>query len=101
LLFGDHNGATAATTTAAIATVATAMAAAVATAVATAVAAATAIAAAARAATVMTEGQSLALTAAQQGDSNQSEKHRQTKNNNTVHPRILQKYLQVPVSGKY
>jgi bisphosphoglycerate-independent phosphoglycerate mutase (AlkP superfamily) len=66
-----------------MATVATAMAA-----VATAVAAiATAIAAIAAA--VMTEGHHLAVTA-DEGDANNREKHRQPKNNNTVHPQILQ-----------
>jgi acetyl-CoA acetyltransferase len=71
------------------------MATAVATAMATAVAAvATAMAAIAAAiatvaAAVMTERHHLAVTA-DEGDSNDREKHRQTKNNDTVHPQILQ-----------
>lgn len=45
----------------------------------------------------MTKGHYLAVTA-QEGDSDDREKHRKTKNNNTVHPQILQNNLQVPVS---
>ena len=37
----------------------------------------------------MTEGHHLAVTA-DEGDSNDREEHRQTKNNDTVHPQILQ-----------
>jgi hypothetical protein len=105
---GSSVSATAATTTIAAAaiaaTVATMMASVATAAIATAVmatglammASATA-AACTTAATAATkdEGRSLALTA-DEGDTNQGEKHRQTKNNNTVHPRILQNYLQVP-----
>lgn len=46
----------------------------------------------------MAEGQSLALTA-HEGNANQREKQRETEHNDTIHPQILQKYLQVPVSG--
>jgi hypothetical protein len=58
------------------------------------VAAAVAAAATIAAATVTTgetakEGRRLVLTA-HEGDSNQREKHRDTQNNDTVHPRILQ-----------
>jgi len=41
------------------------------------------------AAAMMTEGHHFAVTA-HEGDSNDREEHRQTKNNNTVHPQILQ-----------
>jgi hypothetical protein len=51
------------------------------------------------AATTEQEGRSLLLTA-HEGDSNQREKHRESKNNNTVHPRILQ-LLTGTVSGNY
>jgi opacity protein-like surface antigen len=61
--------------------------------------AATVATAAAAAAAAEDKGRSLVLTA-HQGDSNQREKHRETKNNNTVHPRILQ-LLTGTVSGKY
>jgi len=82
--------AAAASAVAAIAAVAAmTLVAAVATAVAAVAAAVATIAAAARAALAMAEGHGLAVTA-QEGDSNDREKHSQTKNNNTVHPRILQ-----------
>jgi predicted metal-binding membrane protein len=45
------------------------------------------------------KGRSLVFTA-HQGDSNQREKHRESKNNNSVHPRILQ-LLTGTVSGNY
>jgi hypothetical protein len=54
---------------------------------------------AAIAATVMTKGHRLAVTA-HQGDANDREEHGQTKNNNTVHPQILQ-LLTGTVSGNY
>jgi hypothetical protein len=50
------------------------------------------------AATTKDEGGSLVFTA-DEGDSNQGEKQRQSKNNNTVHPQILQ-LLTGTVSGK-
>src|SRR5262249_20680434 len=55
------------------------------------VAAMTTVAATAGIATAaaVTEGNCLAIST-DQGDANQSEKQRQTQNNNTVHPRILQ-----------
>ena len=98
----DHNG-----TTAAAIAAAAAVAAAVATAVATAVAATVVVTtvAAARAAAIavaaaaMTEGQSLVLTA-HEGDSDQCEKDRNTQNDDTIHPQILQ-LLTGTVSGKY
>ena len=110
LLGGLHIAATAATAAAAAAvstTAATTAIAAVATAVATiammastvACMATTVAAAASAAAAAENEGRSLVLTA-HQGDSDQREKHRETKNNNTVHPRILQ-LLTGTVSGKY
>jgi hypothetical protein len=112
LLFHRSSGvsATAASTTIASAiaavAVATAVAAAMAaiTVVSTAAVAAVAIAAIAIAAiaataTTMTEGHRLVVTA-QEGDTNDCEKDRKTKHNNTVHSQILQKYLQVPVSQK-
>ena len=93
----------AAVTTAAAVAVATAvaammasMAAAMAATVASAVAAVAAIAAT----TAMTEGHRLVVTA-QEGDTDDREENRETKNNNTVHSQILQKYLQVPVSQNY
>jgi hypothetical protein len=92
LLRGLDLTTTAAAAIAAVAAMATAVAtamAAVATAMAAAAVAAAVAAAAAIAAAVMTKGHYLAV-AAQQGDSDDREKHRKTKNNNTVHPRILQ-----------
>jgi hypothetical protein len=79
---------------AAVATVAAAGAAAVATmpamaTVATTVAIAAAVAAAEK------SGRGLVLTA-HKGDTNQREENRDTQNNNAVHPRILQFFLQVP-----
>jgi hypothetical protein len=84
----------ASTTVAAIATatIAATMAAMMATMMATTTAAsATAIAAAAiaAAAATMTEGHRLVVTA-QQGDADDREENRETENNNTVHPQILQ-----------
>jgi hypothetical protein len=85
---------TTATTIAAIAAVATAVATAVApmatavAAVAARVATIAAIAAIATAA-AMAKRHRLAVTA-DQGDANDREKHRQTKNNDTIHPQILQ-----------
>jgi hypothetical protein len=84
------------TTTAAIAAVAAAIATAIAAAVATMMATVASMAAAMAttaiatvAAAVMTKRHHLAVTA-DEGDSNDREKHRQTKNNDTVHPQILQ-----------
>ena len=71
----------------AVATAMATMATAVAAAVATAMAAVAAIATVAAA--VMTERHHLAVTA-DEGDANDREKHRETKNNDTVHPQILQ-----------
>jgi hypothetical protein len=70
---------------------AAAMAAAVAAIVrrAAAMAATAAIATIARAIATMPEGRGLLLTA-HEGDSNQREKDRDTKNNNAIHPQILQ-----------
>jgi hypothetical protein len=48
-----------------------------------------AVAAVAAAAPVMTEGHRLAVTT-NQSDANDREEHRETQNNNTVHPQILQ-----------
>ena len=49
------------------------------------------IAAVAAVAAAATEQASVGLfLTAHEGDSNQREKHRESKNNNTVHPRILQ-----------
>jgi hypothetical protein len=76
--------AVAAMTTMAAATVAAAMAAA-----ATAVAAAASIAATTAAESAEDEGRGLLLTA-HEGDSNQREKQRKAKHNNSVHPKILQ-----------
>lgn len=94
--------AVATTVAAAVATiaVATRMAAAIA-AVAAAVAAMTAVAAIAAVASAAAEdeGRSLVLTA-DQGDSDEREKHRETKNNNTIHPQSS-KLLTGTVSGKY
>jgi hypothetical protein len=73
---------------AAVAAVAAAVATLVATRMAT-VAAAAAIAAVATAALAMAEGHRLAVTA-DEGDANDREKHRQTKNHNSIHPQILQ-----------
>jgi hypothetical protein len=86
--------ATMATAVAAITSVATAVAAI--TSVATAMAAVTAVAAIATIAAVTTEdkGRSLVLTA-HQGDTDDREENRETKNNNTVHPHSSN-YLQVP-----
>ena len=85
---------------AAMATVATAVAAAMAAAVMmTAVAATARTAAIAVAAAAMTEGRGLVLTA-HEGDSNQREKDRDTQNDDTIHPQILQ-LLTGTVSGKY
>jgi hypothetical protein len=86
-------------------TIAPAMAAIAAMATVTPVASAVAAAAIATAAaatvahSAKNEGRSLVLSA-HQGDSDQGEKHRQTKHNNSVHPRILQ-LLTGTVSGKY
>jgi hypothetical protein len=68
---------------------AAAMMASMAAATTAATAAATAATAAAVAAAAKDEGRSLLLTA-HEGDTDEREKHRETKNNNTVHPRILQ-----------
>jgi hypothetical protein len=76
-------------TIATIAAVATAVATMMASAVATSVAATVATAIATVAATVMTKRHHLAVTA-DKGDSNDREEHRETKNNDTVHPQILQ-----------
>jgi len=43
----------------------------------------------------MTKGHRLVVTA-QQGNADDREENRETKNNNSVHPQILQNYLQVP-----
>jgi hypothetical protein len=69
---------------------ATAMATAMATTVATTVAAVAAVATiAAIAATAMAKRHRLAVTA-DEGDANNREEHRQTKNNDSIHPQILQ-----------
>ena len=99
LLF--HRGGGVSATTAST-TIASAIAAAVATAVAAAVMAAIAVVAttaavaavaatiaAAAATTTMTEGHRLVVTA-QEGDTDDREENRETKNNNTVHSQILQ-----------
>jgi hypothetical protein len=110
--------AAAATATASTTTIATAVATAVTTMVAsmaatttmaatmttTTTAAPAAIAAATGVAAATTQasedkGRSLLLTA-HQGNPNQREKHRESKNNDTVHPQILQ-LLTGTVSGKY
>jgi hypothetical protein len=75
---------------AAIATIAT-----IAAVMTTAMAAAAIRAAAASAATGEQAGFSLVL-AADQGNPDQGEEQSNTKNNNAVHSRILQNYLQVP-----
>jgi hypothetical protein len=89
LLGGSGITATAASTTT---TTAIAGAAAMMTAMATAVATmatVAAIATVAAAALVMTEGHRLAVTT-DQSDANDREEHRETQNNNTIHPQILQ-----------
>jgi len=55
----------------------------------TAATAIAAVAAVAAAAATMTEGHRLVVTA-QEGDADDREENRETKNNNTVHPQILQ-----------
>ena len=88
--------ATMATAVAAMATMATMTAMAAAVATMTAVAAIAAIAAIAPIATMAAkdEGRSLVLTA-DEGDADDREEDRETKNNNTVHPQSSS-YLQVP-----
>jgi hypothetical protein len=82
---------TIAITTAAVAAVATAVAAMMATMMATTTAATAiaAVAAVAAAAATMTEGHRLVVTA-QEGDADDREENRETENNNTIHPQILQ-----------
>jgi hypothetical protein len=91
LLSGSGITATVAASAIAIAiaaAVATAVAAMMAAVMATAAAIAT-VAMARAAAATMTEGHRLVVTA-QQGDADDREENRETKNNNTIHPQILQ-----------
>jgi len=88
LLGGSGITATAASTTTTAIAGAAAMMTAMATAVAT-MATVAAIATVAAAALVMTEGHRLAVTT-DQSDANDREEHRETQNNNTIHPQILQ-----------
>jgi hypothetical protein len=83
--------ASAATAAAAIAAMATAVATMMATLMATTAAAAAiaTIAGAAAAAATMTKGHRLVVTA-QQSDADDREENRETKNNNPIHPQILQ-----------
>jgi hypothetical protein len=55
------------------------------------------ITAVATTAAVTAEGGRRRVVTAHQGDTNQREENRNTKNHNSVHPRILQICLQVPV----